>query len=413
MKRLKEIAKERILVMDGAMGTMIQRYKLSEDDFRGNRFLNYHMDIKGNNDILSITKPEVISAIHKEYLEAGSDIIETNTFSGTRIAQADYDMEAFAYEINFESAKIAKAAAEEYTAKDPSKPRFVAGAFGPTNKTASMSPDVNNPAYRAVTFDELVDNYYEQAKGLFEGGVDIFLVETVFDTLNCKAALFAIDKLFEEKNTKLPIMVSGTITDASGRTLSGQTVEAFWISVSHIDLFSVGLNCALGAQELRPYIQAMSNIAECNVSAYPNAGLPNELGEYDQSPEEMQQYLKDFMSSGFVNIVGGCCGTTPDHIREMAKAAVGIPVRPIPEQSKLSTYSGLEPLIARSNLNFINVGERTNVTGSRKFARLIKEGKYQEALSVAEQQVEGGAQVLDVNMDEGLLDSKKEMVELI
>ena len=395
------------------MGTMIQRYKLSEDDFRGNRFLNYHMDIKGNNDILSITKPEVISAIHKEYLEAGSDIIETNTFSGTRIAQADYDMEAFAYEINFESAKIAKAAAEEYTAKDPSKPRFVAGAFGPTNKTASMSPDVNNPAYRAVTFDELVDNYYEQAKGLFEGGVDIFLVETVFDTLNCKAALFAIDKLFEEKNTKLPIMVSGTITDASGRTLSGQTVEAFWISVSHIDLFSVGLNCALGAQELRPYIQAMSNIAECNVSAYPNAGLPNELGEYDQSPEEMQQYLKDFMSSGFVNIVGGCCGTTPDHIREMAKAAVGIPVRPIPEQSKLSTYSGLEPLIARSNLNFINVGERTNVTGSRKFARLIKEGKYQEALSVAEQQVEGGAQVLDVNMDEGLLDSKKEMVEFL
>lgn len=413
MKAIEEIAKERILVMDGAMGTMIQRYKLSEEDFRGDRFKDYHMDIKGNNDILSITKPEVILAIHKEYLEAGSDIIETNTFSGTRIAQADYDMEEHAYEINYASAKIAKQAAEEYTALNPSKPRFVAGAFGPTNKTASMSPDVNNPAYRAVTFDELVDNYYEQAKGLFDGGADIFLVETVFDTLNCKAALFAIDKLFEDKKEKRPVMVSGTITDASGRTLSGQTVEAFWISVSHIDLFSVGLNCALGAQELRPYIQAMSNIAECNVSAYPNAGLPNELGEYDQSPEEMQQYLKDFMSSGFVNIVGGCCGTTPDHIREMAKAAEGIPVRQIPQEKKLSTYSGLEPLIARENLNFINVGERTNVTGSRKFARLIKEGKYQEALSVAEQQVEGGAQVLDVNMDEGLLDSKKEMVEFL
>ena len=413
MKTLEDLAKEKILVMDGAMGTMIQRYKLTEDDFRGNRFVDYHMDIQGNNDILSITKPDVILAIHREYLEAGSDIIETNTFSGTRIAQADYNMEEYAYEINYESAKIAKQAAEEYTALNPSKPRFVAGAFGPTNKTASMSPDVNNPAYRAVTFDELVDNYYEQAKGLFEGGADIFLVETVFDTLNCKAALFAIDKLFEDKKAKLPVMVSGTITDASGRTLSGQTVEAFWISVSHIDLFSVGLNCALGAQELRPYIQAMSNIAECNVSAYPNAGLPNELGEYDQSPEEMQQYLKDFMTSGFVNIVGGCCGTTPDHIREMAKASEGVPVRQIPEESKLSSYSGLEPLIVRKNLNFINVGERTNVTGSRKFARLIKEGKYQEALSVAEQQVEGGAQVLDVNMDEGLLDSKKEMVQFL
>jgi len=413
MKTLEEIVQDRILVMDGAMGTMIQRYKLSEEDFRGNRFKDFHLDIKGNNDILSITKPEVILAIHKEYLEAGSDIIETNTFSGTRIAQADYDMEEYAYEINFESAKIAKQAAEEYTAKDPSKPRFVAGAFGPTNKTASMSPDVNNPAYRAVTFDELVENYYEQAKGLFEGGADIFLVETVFDTLNCKAALFAIDKLFDDKKAKLPVMVSGTITDASGRTLSGQTVEAFWISVSHIDLFSVGLNCALGAQELRPYIQAMSNIAECNVSAYPNAGLPNELGEYDQSPEEMQLYLKDFMSSGFVNIVGGCCGTTPAHINAMAKAAEGVAVRKIPKESMLSTYSGLEPLIARSNLNFINVGERTNVTGSRKFARLIKEGKYQEALTVAEQQVQGGAQILDVNMDEGLLDSKKEMVEFL
>ena len=413
LKKLEELVKEKILVLDGAMGTMIQRYNLSEEDFRGDRFKDFHLEIKGNNDILSITRPDIILAIHKEYLEAGSDIIETNTFSGTRIAQADYDMEEYAYEINYESAKVAKQAATEYTFANPSKPRFVAGAFGPTNKTASMSPDVNNPAYRAVTFDELVDNYYEQAKGLFDGGADIFLVETVFDTLNCKAALFAIDKLFEEKNEKLPVMVSGTITDASGRTLSGQTVEAFWISVSHIELFSVGLNCALGAKELRPYIQALSNIAECNVSAYPNAGLPNELGEYDQSPEEMQLYLKDFLSSGFVNIIGGCCGTTPDHIKAMAKAAEGVPVRQIPSINTLSTYSGLEPLIARENLNFINVGERTNVTGSRKFARLIKEGKYQEALSVAEQQVEGGAQILDVNMDEGLLDSKKEMVQFL
>ena len=413
MKDIYEIAKDRVLVLDGAMGTMIQRYKLNEEDFRKERFKDFHRDIQGNNDILSITQPEIIEAIHREYLEAGSDIIETNTFSGTRIAQSDYDMAEYAYEINFESAKIAKKAADAYTKMNPNKPRFVAGAMGPTNKTASISPDVNNPGYRAITFDELVDNYYEQAKGLMEGGSDLLLIETVFDTLNCKAALFAVDKLYEDLGKRLPIMVSGTITDASGRTLTGQTTEAFWISVSHMNLFSVGLNCALGAKELRPHIQALSKISDCYVSAYPNAGLPNELGEYDQSPEEMQMFIKDFVENNFVNIIGGCCGTTPEHIKAMADAVEDMAPRKLEQKEAFSMYSGLEPLIARKEINFINVGERTNVTGSRKFARLIKEAKYEEALTVALQQVEGGAQILDVNMDEGLLDSKKEMVEFL
>ena len=413
MQTLGDICKERILVLDGAMGTMIQRYKLKEEDYRGERFKDFHTDVKGNNDLLSITRPDIIEAIHKEYLEAGADIVETNTFNATSISQADYDMQEHVYEINLESAKIAKKACQDYTAMNPDKPRFAAGALGPTNMTASMSPDVNDPGYRKINFDQLVDAYYEQVSGLVEGGVDIILVETIFDTLNAKAALFAVDKYFDDKNVKLPIMVSGTITDASGRTLSGQTVEAFWISLSHIDLFSIGLNCALGAQEMRPYIQDLSKIANCNISAYPNAGLPNELGEYDQSAEEMQQYIKDFASSNFVNIIGGCCGTTPEHIAAMAKAVADIKPRSIPEIENLPQYSGLEPLVVRENLNFINIGERTNVTGSKKFARLIKEGKYSEAISVANQQVEGGAQIIDVNMDEGLLDSKQAMKDFL
>ncbi len=413
MKNIHNIAKERILVLDGAMGTMIQEYQLEEKDYRGERFADFHLDIKGNNELLSITRPDVIEAIHKAYLEAGSDIIETNTFSATSIAQADYEMEDLAYEMNLESAKAARRAADFYTEKTPEKPRFVAGAFGPTNRTASLSPDVNNPGYRAVTFDQLKDAYYEQARGLMDGGVDLLLVETIFDTLNAKAALYAIDQLFDERREKLPIMVSGTITDASGRTLSGQTAEAFWISVSHLDLFSVGFNCALGAPEMRPHIQTLSKIANCFVSAYPNAGLPNEFGEYDQSAEEMQQYIRDFATNNFVNIIGGCCGTTPDHINAMAEGVKGIPPREIPTLPGYTQLSGLEPLVIRPETNFVNVGERTNVTGSRKFARLIKSGDYAEALSVAQQQVEGGAQIIDVNMDEGLLDSKEAMVTFL
>lgn len=409
MVNLNEIAKNRVLVLDGAMGTMIQRYKLQEQDYRGQRFENHHSDLKGNNDLLSLTKPEIVEAIHRAYLEAGADIIETNTFNGTRISQSDYHLEDFAYEINVESAKIAKKVAQEFTAKNPNKPRFVAGAIGPTNKTASISPDVNNPGFRAITFDELVANYYEQASGLMDGGADILLVETVFDTLNCKAALFAIQNLKEERNSDIPVMVSGTITDASGRTLSGQTAEAFYISIAHANLFSVGLNCALGAKELRPHLEDLSQIADCLISAYPNAGLPNELGGYDQSPEEMREYIREFVASGLVNIIGGCCGTTPDHIKAMADAVENMSPRKIPAKKTLSTYAGLEPLIVREDLNFINIGERTNVTGSRKFAKLIAENKYSDALSVALQQVESGAQIIDINMDEGLLDSKEAM----
>lgn len=404
---------ERIMVIDGAMGTMIQRYRLGEKDYRGARFADHHKDLKGNNDLLSITQPQVIEEIHVAYLEAGADIIETNTFSGTTIAQADYDLQPFVYELNFESAKIARKAADLYTSKNPAKPRYVAGAMGPTNRTGSISPDVNNPGYRAVTFDELRDAYYTQAKGLVEGGVDVLLIETIFDTLNAKAALFGIEMLFDERGERLPVMVSGTITDASGRTLSGQTVEAFWISVSHIPLLSVGLNCALGAEEMRPYLETLSSISNCYVSAYPNAGLPNEFGEYDQGAEEMKNYIRDFVKSGFVNMIGGCCGTTPDHIRAMAEAVKDLPTRKIPESSPYTMISGLEPLIIRPETNFVNVGERTNVTGSRQFARLIREGNFNEALRVAQQQVEAGAQIIDVNMDEGLLDSEDAMVKFL
>jgi 5-methyltetrahydrofolate--homocysteine methyltransferase len=316
---IKDLLKERILVLDGAMGTMIQRYKLEEDDFRGDRFKDHPKLLKGNNDLLSITRPDIIKEIHKAYLESGADILETNTFSSTSIAQADYDLQSLAYELNYESAKIAKEVAEEFTKRDPSKPRFVAGALGPTNKTASLSPDVNNPGYRAITFDELVDAYYEQTKGLVEGGADLLLVETIFDTLNAKAALFAVQSYLENTGKEIPIMISGTITDASGRTLSGQTTEAFLISLSHVPMLSIGLNCALGASQLRPYLQVLAKQANCFVSAYPNAGLPNEFGHYDESPEEMAVQVEEYLKEGLVNVVGGCCGTTPDHIKKIAE----------------------------------------------------------------------------------------------
>ncbi len=413
LKSLESIAQNRILVLDGAMGTMIQRYKLQEEDFRGSAFRESTIDLKGNNDLLSITRPDIIKTIHLEYLNAGSDIIETNTFNANRISQADYQLEDHCYEMNLASARVARQAIEEFAQSNPSETKFVAGALGPTNRTASLSPDVNRPEFRAVNFEQLYKAYYEQAKGLVDGGVDILLVETIFDTLNAKAALFAILDLFEDLKIELPIMVSGTITDASGRTLSGQTVEAFYISMSHVKLFSIGLNCALGAQEMLPHLQAISQIAECRVSAYPNAGLPNELGEYDQSPEEMKNYIRNFASSGLVNIIGGCCGTTPEHIRLMVQAVDGLSPRSIPEPKGLTMLSGLEPLIFRPELNFVNIGERTNVTGSKAFAKLIINHKMDEALSIAKQQVEAGAQIIDINMDEALLDGKKAMQEFI
>lgn len=319
--KIEEILKERILVLDGAMGTMIQEYRLTEEDFRGERFKDHRLPLFGNNDFLSLTRPDIIENIHRAYFQAGADIAETNTFSSTRIAQEDYDCKEYVYEMNVESAKIAKKVAVEFTAKDPGKPRFVAGSIGPTNKSASMSPDVNQPGFRSVKFDDLVDTYYEQAQGLFDGGVDIFLIETVFDTLNAKAALFALDKLFEEKKEKRPVMISGTITDASGRTLSGQTAEAFLISVSHFPLLSIGFNCALGAEQLKPYVAVLSRNAGIPVSAHPNAGLPNEFGGYDQNPQEMAEHIKEFLDEGIVNIIGGCCGTTPDHIKRIADLA--------------------------------------------------------------------------------------------
>lgn len=408
---LRDAATRRILIIDGAMGTMIQREGLGEADFRGNLFAHHHRDLQGNNDLLALTRPDVIESIHRMYLEAGADLIETNTFNATRISQAEYDLPDQAYPINVAAARLARRAADAYST--PDKPRFVCGAIGPLNKTLSLSPDVNNPGYRAITFDEAKAAYREQVEGLLEGGADILLVETVFDTLNCKAALFAIDEVFEARKAKVPIMISGTITDASGRTLSGQTVEAFWISVQHARPFSVGLNCALGAEEMRPYLEDLSRMADCFVSAYPNAGLPNEFGEYDQTPHQMCGFVEDFAKSGIVNIVGGCCGSTPDHIRHMARHLEGIAPRTPPAPWPYAMYSGLEPLIVRENTNFINIGERTNVTGSSKFAKLILKGQYNEALSVARQQVEGGAQIIDVNMDEGLLDAEHAMVTFL
>ena len=405
MKTLQEIAKERILLIDGAMGTMLQAYQLEEADFRGDRFKNHPLDLKGDNDLLSLSRPDVVEAIHTAYLEAGADLIETNTFNANAISQSDYGTEDLVYEINLESAKIARKSADKFSHDT----RFVCGALGPTNRTASLSPDVNDPGFRNVSFDALAAAYGEQARGLLDGGVDILLVETVFDTLNCKAALFAIQSLLEERGEEVPIIVSGTITDASGRTLSGQTVEAFWHSIRHVDLFCVGLNCALGAEQIRPFLDALSTVADTLVSVYPNAGLPNEFGEYDQSPEAMAKIIKEFSDSGLVNLVGGCCGTTPDHIKAIANAVEDIQPRIIPDIAPLTKLSGLEPVTIRPESNFINVGERTNVTGSSRFRRFIKEDNYEEALSVARQQIENGAQVIDVNMDEGLLDSEAAM----
>lgn len=414
LELLTKILNDRIMVLDGAMGTMIQRYKLSEKDFRGDRFKNHPTDLKGNNDILVLTQPEIIKEIHRSYLEADADIIETNTFNATKISQADYKTEDLVYEINFNAARIAKEVALEFTKKNPNKPRFVAGALGPTNKTLSISPDVNDPSFRAVTFDEVKEAYKEQARGLIDGGADVLLLETIFDTLNAKAALFGIMELCDELNLQIPIMISGTIVDMSGRTLSGQTTEAFWISISHTkNLLSVGLNCSLGPAQMRPFISELSQIANVFVSLYPNAGLPNEFGEYDESPDSMAKVLEEFAKEGFFNIIGGCCGTTPEHIKTFAEIAKKYPPRKIPEVEPYLRLSGLEPLVFRPDTNFVNIGERTNVTGSKKFARLIKENKFEEALSVAREQVENGAQMIDINMDEAMINSEEAMTKFL
>jgi len=414
VESLKKILEEKILVLDGAMGTMIQNHNLTEKDFRGERYKDYQHDLKGNNDLLSITQPDIIKGIHRAYFEAGADIVETNTFNANSISQADYQMQNLAYELNYESAKIAKEVAEEFNSKDKSKQRFVAGALGPTNKTLSLSPNVNDPGYRAVTFDEIASAYYNAAEGLIDGGADIILIETIFDTLNAKAAIFAVEKLLNEKSLNVPVMISGTIVDNSGRTLSGQTVEAFFISVSHSKhLVSVGLNCALGAKQMRPFVEDLSNVSDKFLSVYPNAGLPNEMGGYDETPQIMAEVLEDFLKSRFVNIVGGCCGTTPDHIRKISEIAKNYKPRIIKPREPYLKLSGLESVVLRPDSNFMNIGERTNITGSKKFERLIKENKFDEALSVARSQVEGGAQVLDINMDEGMLDSEQAMTKYL
>lgn len=405
--------KKRVLVLDGAMGTMIQSYQLDESGYRGERFKDFTHLLKGNNDLLSLTQPHIIHEIHDQYLAAGADIIETNTFNANHISMSDYGMESLVYEINKTSALIAKETAEKYSLLTPSKPRFVAGAIGPTNKTASMSPDVNDPAYRVVTFDDLSLAYKEQVIGLLDGGVDILLIETIFDTLNAKAALMAIFETLKVRDINIPIIVSGTITDASGRTLSGQTLEAFLNSLSRNELFCIGLNCAMGAKELRPYVEELSEKAPYYTSVYPNAGLPNQFGHYDQSPSEMALIIKDFLDHGFVNIVGGCCGTTPEHIKVFAELVATAKPRQVPEKKIELKLSGLESLTIYKGSNFINIGERTNVSGSRQFARLIKEEKYEDALVVARQQVENGAQVIDINMDEAMLDSEKAMVRFL
>ncbi|WP_029828407.1 homocysteine S-methyltransferase family protein, partial [Vibrio parahaemolyticus] len=398
--------KKRILLIDGGMGTMIQGYKLEEQDYRGERFANWHCDLKGNNDLLVLSQPQLIKEIHSAYLEAGADILETNTFNATTIAMADYEMESLSEEINFAAAKLAREVADEWTAKTPDKPRYVAGVLGPTNRTCSISPDVNDPGYRNVSFDELVEAYSESTRALIRGGADLILIETIFDTLNAKACAFAVDSVFEELGVALPVMISGTITDASGRTLSGQTTEAFYNSLRHVRPLSFGLNCALGPDELRPYVEELSRISESFVSAHPNAGLPNAFGEYDLSPEDMAEHVKEWASSGFLNLIGGCCGTTPEHIRQMAQAVEGVTPRALPDLPVACRLSGLEPLTIEKETLFINVGERTNVTGSARFKRLIKEEQYDEALEVARQQVENGAQIIDINMDEGMLDAQ-------
>ncbi len=435
---LRSLLERRILILDGAMGTMIQRYKLSEADWRGERFANHPCDLKGDSDVLVLSRPEIISAIHHEYLAAGADLIETNTFGGTAVAQADYALEALAYEMNLEGARLARQAADDWTVRTPDRPRFVAGAMGPTNRTLSISPDVNNPAFRAISFDDLRAAYEVQVRGLIDGGVDVLLLETIFDTLGAKAAIVAIENVFEEKGVRLPLMISVTITDRSGRTLSGQTVDAFYVSIRHAQPFSVGINCALGARDMRPYMAELARIAECYVTSYPNAGLPNAFGEYDELPPETATLLKDFATSGFVNVLGGCCGTTPEHISAVARAVDGVTPRPLPAHAYVtraaasgaaatgasiqstapapdlySQFSGLEVLTIRPDSNFQMIGERTNVTGSAKFARLIKSGNYTDAVGVAVEQVRGGANMIDVNMDEGMLESEQAMTTFL
>lgn len=410
---LKDLLSRRILIIDGAMGTMIQQHKLEEEDYRGARFADWQHDVKGNNDLLVLSQPHIIQGIHDQYLAAGADIIETNTFNGTRVSMSDYHMEDLVPEINREAARLAKEVAVKWTQQTPDKPRFVAGVLGPTSRTCSISPDVNNPAFRNVTFDELVTNYVEATHALIEGGADIILIETVFDTLNCKAAIFAVQQVYDEIGRELPLMISGTITDASGRTLSGQTAEAFWNSVRHGNLLSIGFNCALGADAMRPHVKTISDKADIFVSAHPNAGLPNAFGEYDETPEQTAEFLREFAESGLINITGGCCGTTPDHIAAIYKAVKDLPPRQIPDIPPACRLSGLEPFNIEADSLYVNVGERTNVTGSKKFARLIREQNYAEALDIARSQVEGGAQVIDINMDEGMLDSEGAMVTFL
>lgn len=412
-KLLKQQLQQQILILDGAMGTMIQGYRLNESDYRGERFVSHPDDVKGNNDLLTLTRPDIIKDIHQSYLDAGADILETNTFNSTTIAMADYGMEHLVPEINRKAARIARQVADAETAKNPDKPRFVAGVLGPTNRTASISPDVNNPGYRNVTFDELAQAYREASIALLEGGADILLIETIFDTLNAKAAIYAVKELFDDIGYEVPVMISGTITDASGRTLSGQTTEAFWNSIAHANPLAVGLNCALGAKELRPYLEELSNIAGTHVSAHPNAGLPNAFGEYDQTPEQMADIVAEFAESGLINIIGGCCGSSPEHIKAIADRMSSITKRQIPEIPKICRLSGLEPFHIHSDSLFVNVGERCNVTGSARFKRLIIEEDYDTALEVARQQVQNGAQVIDINMDEGMLDAKQAMINFL
>lgn len=407
---LKKALKERILIIDGAMGTMIQSYKLQEADYRGERFADYPFDLKGNNDLLSLTRPDVIKAIHQAYLDVGADIIETNSFNATSVAQNDYKLGAVARELNVASARIAREVADQITAQTPDKPRFVAGVIGPTPKTASISPDVNDPAHRNITFDQLVEAYTEATEGLIEGGADLLMIETIFDTLNAKAAIYAVQGVFEKQGYELPLMISVTFPDISGRVLSGQSPTAFWNSIAHAKPLIVGTNCGRRFSEIRPFVEELANAAECYFSGHFNAGLPNAFGEYDETPNQMQQELGNFAERGFLNLVGGCCGTTPDHIKAIAKAVEGKAPRVIPTHEPACRLSGLEPFHITKDSLFVNVGERCNITGSAAFKRLILEGNYDAALQVARDQVENGAQVIDINMDEGMFDSKTAMV---
>ena len=413
-KTISQIVSERILILDGAMGTMIQQYNLKEEDFRGERFAHIPGQLKGNNDLLCLTRPDVIQDIHRKYLEAGADIIETNTFSSTTVSMADYHVEEYVREINLAATRLARELADEYTAKNPDKPRFVAGSVGPTNKTCSMSPDVNNPAFRALSYDELAASYQQQMEAMLEGGVDAILIETIFDTLNAKAAIFAAGQAMKVTGIEVPVMLSVTVSDIGGRTLSGQTLDAFLASVQHANIFSVGLNCSFGARQLKPFLEQLASRAPYYISAYPNAGLPNSLGKYDQTPADMAHEVKEYIQEGLVNIIGGCCGTTDAYIAEYQALIAGAKTSCSGTQTRIVLWlSGLELLEVKPEINFVNIGERCNVAGSRKFLRLVNEKKYDEALSIARQQVEDGALVIDVNMDDGLLDARTEMTTFL